>query len=456
MILRDVMERFEAKCPFSAMFRAMLENVLSAERIDAIFERNAGRQRNQKLLFSTVADIMGLVACRMHPSVNAAYQAKINEAGVTVKALYDKLQRVEGVTSRALVRETATTMAAIISKTGTPLEEWVPGYRVKIADGNHLRRTERRIGELRTINCAPLPGQALVVLDPRLGLVIDVLPCEDGHAQERRLLSELAETIECDDLWIADRNFCTTQFLLAFRARKACFVIRQHGNLKCEPIGKQKRIGVTNSGIVYEQSVRIYDPDGKPIMLRRITQVLNKPTRDGDMEIHILTNLPKKISAVRVSELYLKRWTIETAFAELAKNLHGEIETLGYPKAALFAFCMALLSFNLYAVMKAAMKAVHGTETIERGLSSYYVSDEIAHTYRALDIIPDASWRKRYAHLSPEELAQELVRIARLVYLPRYAKHPRGPKKPKPATNKKPRNHVSTARILKKRVAAPS
>ena len=37
------------------------------------------------------------------------------------------------------------------------------------------------------------------------------------------------------------------------------------------------------------------------IEVRRITVVLDKPTRDGDTEIHILTNLPaRKVPAVRV------------------------------------------------------------------------------------------------------------------------------------------------------------
>jgi IS4 transposase len=38
---------------------------------------------------------------------------------------------------------------------------------------------------------------------------------------------------------------------------------------------------------------------------------LNEPTRNGETEIHVLTNLPKTIFARRVAELYQKRWTIE-------------------------------------------------------------------------------------------------------------------------------------------------
>ncbi|MCH8042566.1 MAG: IS4/IS5 family transposase, partial [Planctomycetes bacterium] len=180
MVLRDLVERFEKEAPVCVMVRAALENVFAAERLDAIFEKSAKQQRSGELLFSTVADIMAAVVCQIRPSVNAAYRAQKDEIGKTVKSIYDKLSGIEPAVSRAMVQETAKRMRAIIEKMGSPRRELLPGYRAKILDGNHLRRTDRRIGELREINGAPLPGQALVVLDPQLMMVSDVIPCEDG------------------------------------------------------------------------------------------------------------------------------------------------------------------------------------------------------------------------------------------------------------------------------------
>ena len=62
--------------------------------------------------------------------------------------------------------------------------------------------------------------------------------------------------------------------------------------------------------------------------------VLDQPTRDGDTEIHLLTNVPAQDAHAHViADLYRKRWTIETAFAELEATLEGEVNTLGYPKS---------------------------------------------------------------------------------------------------------------------------
>ena len=45
---------------------------------------------------------------------------------------------------------------------------------------------------------------------------------------------------------------------------------------------------------------------------------------------------------------------METAFQHLEAYMHSEIKTLGYPKAALFGFCLALVAYNLLAVVLAA------------------------------------------------------------------------------------------------------
>jgi hypothetical protein len=453
MVLAEVFDCFVKQSPCCVMVRAALENVLSPDRLDRLFDQVPTRQRSGELLFSTVADLMGSVVTSVHPSVNAAYRAKAKAVGVTVKAVYDKLKGIEPHVCRALVRETAGRIASIIERMGGESSDLLPGFRVKIVDGNHLRRTDRRIAELRQGNVAPLPGKSLVVFDLALRLVTDVIPCEDGHAQERSLLPELIEAIEAGEVWFADRNFCTTNFLFAFFAAESHFVIRQHARaLSWELEGRRRKIGRIKTGVVYEQKMRIFDEDGNHHLIRRITLKLDQPTRDGDTEIHVLTNLPSRVSAGKVALLYQKRWKLETAFQELAENLHGEINTLGYPKAALFGFSMALVSYNLFSILKAAVSAAHGEQDAE-ALSTYYVADEIAATYRGMMIVvPPTYWIERFAQLTPTQMADALVRIAKNMDLTKYRKNPWTPKQRTKRKGKiTRRKHVSTSRILQNR-----
>ncbi len=453
MILRDVIERFEKKAPVCVMVRATLENVFAAERFDAMFEKTAQQQRSGELLFSTVADMMAAVVCQIHPSINAVYRDQKDKIGVTVKSIYDKLGGIEPLVSRAMVQETAERIRTIIEKMGASKRELLPGYRAKILDGNHLRRTDRRIGELREINGAPLPGQALVVLDPQLMIVTDVIPCEDGHAQERSLLPQILETVRRGEVWIADRNFCTANFLFGIMARHAHFIIREHAaSPSRELVGRRRKVGRCETGIVYEQKLRIWDAQGNEKIIRRITVHLDEPTRDGETEIHILTNLPQKVTPLMIASVYGNRWTIETAFQEMAENLDSEIKTLGYPKAALFGFCMGLVIYNILSVVKAAVRVAHGKDAGE-DISTYYMADEIAGTYRGMMIaIGEKYWTKQYASLTAAQMARTLIAIAKRIRLARYTKNPWRPKKkPDKKMNKKNRNHVSTARILEKR-----
>ena len=58
--------------------------------------------------------------------------------------------------------------------------------------------------------------------------MVDVFLEEDGHAQERSLLSEVLQRVQAQEVWIADRNFCTNDFLTGLYRKQAFFVIREH------------------------------------------------------------------------------------------------------------------------------------------------------------------------------------------------------------------------------------
>jgi hypothetical protein len=123
---------------------------------------------------------------------------------------------------------------------------------------------------------------------------------------------------------------------------------------------------------------------------------------------------------------------------------------LGYPKAALFGFCLSLVAYNLLAVVLAALRSVHGEERVDEEVSLYYIANDIATTYHGMMIaIPDPEWDVFYAMDLPE-LASTLQDLAQRVNLRAFRKSPRGPKKPRPKrTGKSKQGHVSTAKLLK-------
>src|SRR4051794_4933689 len=454
MILSDVFERFSRDSPLSVMAQGIMENALNPRILDQLFEDVAQKQYTNKLLFSTVVDLMSVVVCRIRPSIHAAYQARAETVGATVDAVYDKLDGTEPAVSAAPVHTVAARLTPVIDAMGGGRADWLPGYRIRLLDGNHLPGTEHRLKELRTTRAGAWPGHALVALDPRLMLATDVVLGEDGRAQERSLLDRVLEFVAAKDLWIADRNFCTTDLLFGIARRDGSFVIRQHAStLHWEFVGKRRACGRIETGKVYEQTIRATNDAGEVLILRRGTVLLGPPTRGGGMGLPPLTNVPAKDARAKViADLYRRRWTIETAFQELEATLHSEINTLGYPKAALFAFCVALVSYNVLSTLKAALRSVHGEAVVAEEVSGYYVADEVQMTHRGMMIaIPEDEWAV-FHDLTPVELADVLVRLARSVSLPRLRKHPRGPKKPKPKKQSGAKiKHVATAKILEAR-----
>lgn len=450
MLFKDLFDRFVDQSPICVMAQGLMERALAAPRLNALFEKTAQNQYTRDLLFSTTVDLMSLVVCRVQPSVNAAYQAKKAEVGVSVKALYDKLACLEPGISAALVRHTAERLEPIIRQMKGTAPPLLKGYKVKILDGNHLAGTERRLKILRDVAAGCLPGQTLVVLEPETGLASDVICCEDGHTQERKLLQSIWPMVEERDLWIADRNFCTTMFLFGLAARKGYFVIRQHAStLRWTRESKRRRVGRIKTGTLYEKKLWLLDEEGKEIEVRQITLVLKKATCDGEKTIRLLTNLPAKVRAAKVAELYRERWTIEKLFHSMTKLLRCEMNTLAYPKAALFGFCVALAAHNVLATIKAALRATHKKVALDEQLSDFYVAEELAGTYRGMMIaLPEAEWTY-LAELSDSDFVAWLVSVARRVRLDRYAKSPRGPKKPRPRrTRFSKAKHVATSRLM--------
>lgn len=455
-MLGTLFERFVEKSPISVMVRGLMERIFNPKRLDELFEATAQVQYTRELLFSSLVDLMSLVVCRIQPAVNAAYKAKADELSVSRTSVYNKLNGVEPVVSTALLQATAADLAELIEQLGGQQPEVLPGYRTRILDGNCLAATDHRLAALRSLAAKALPGKSLVVLDPALRLAINLFPCEDGHAQERALFEAVLATVRAGELWIADRNMCTLGFLLGIHQRQADFIIREHKGLPWQALTDLKFLGQTQTGRLFEQRIQISDGQ-RTMQLRRVVLQLFKPTRHGETQIVILTSLPETVApAAQVTQVYHERWSVETLFQSVTLNFEGEIPGLGYPKAALFAFTLALVVYNILATVRAALGTVHGVGKIQAGLSDYYLADEIQATYRGMMIAIEPIHWQVFESLSLEQLAEILQDLASRVKLKAFLKQPRAAKKKKtPLVGDIRHPHVSTHRILSQNKKPP-
>jgi Transposase DDE domain len=439
--------------PLTVMVRGVLEWACPRSFFEEIFDRECRpAQWNRKLTISAIAWLMLAVVSGVRRSVFAAFQAdQATDAPTitaTASALYAKYGRIDPRYTAAVVRESGRRMSELMRAAGVREPFGWEGYRVIVLDGTDLGGTEHRLKVLRGIKAAGLPGRFVAAYELATGVVIDAAASEDAYTSERELVRAILAVAVLNNLFVADRHFCTTEILFSIIEKRASFVIRQHENLRWRPLKGAKSVGRVDTGEVWEQPIEVEDTTtGECRRMRRIILKLDTPTDEGDMEIALLSNL-KRVSALRICELYRDRWTIERHFSLVKTVLHGEVESLGRPRAALFAMGMAMVAANALAVVKQALRVEHGDEEFAK-LSGYYMADEVAANFRAVDVlVAESEWEELEA--TPAETFWDwCCGVASRIRMRGLHKHARGPKKPAaPRASGKDRHHYSTYRLL--------
>ncbi|TQM99457.1 hypothetical protein BDD18_4117 [Acidovorax temperans] len=169
---------------------------------------------------------MTLVSLGLRPSLHAAARKLDERLPVSLAALYAKVNRCEPAVLRALVQGSAQRLAPLAAC--LPEQASLPGWQLRVLDGNHLPASDKRLAVLRGFRGAARPGHTLVVYDPDSALVRDIVACEDAHQSERVAAATLIESALAQQAWIADRHFCTEALLRGLSERQACFIVREH------------------------------------------------------------------------------------------------------------------------------------------------------------------------------------------------------------------------------------
>ena len=440
------------------MARLALERALPAQWIDEVFDEHRQRQHSRELLFSTVVELMTLVTLGLRPSLHAAARQMDRQLPVSLAALYDKVNRTEPAILRALVQGSAQRLAPAAGALNG--QESLPGWQLRVFDGNHLPASEKRLTALRGLRGAALPGHTLVVYDPDSGLVCDIASCEDAYESERTVVMPLLDHAQPKQVWMGDRHFCTHAILQRLHQANAGFVVREHSrHPQLAGLGRWSRYERIETGRVREQRIDLAQHDEDVQMgksgasWRRIQIELDQPTESGDQVIGLWSNLPASIDAATIARLYRKRWRIEGMFQRLESVLHSEIKSLGHPRAALAGFAVAVLAYNVLALLQRVVEQAHRASHPALEVSTYHLAQHIKSGYEGLIIaLPPEHWPRVSEDDDPKALLKRLLRLARHIPPKQLATSKRGPKIGNGkgyVDGKTARSHVSTDRVLK-------
>jgi IS4 transposase len=449
-IWQEVIERLEQQAPGAVMAHLALDRALPASWIDEVFQANRQRQYPRELLFSSVVELMLLVTLGLRPSLHAAARKMAEQLPVSLAALYAKVQRTEPAVLRALVQGSAERLVPLVGC--LPERQSLPGWQLRVFDGNHLPASEKRLAPLRGFRGAALPGHTLVVYDPDSALVCDIVACEDAHESERKGAAALIERAQAQQVWIGDRHFCTQAILQGLAERGAGFIVREHArHPRLQASGAWSTPTDIETGRVREQAIELAERNEvEPQRWRRIEIALHTPTESGDQAIVLWSNLPPEIEAATIAGLYRKRWRIEGMFGRLESVLRSEIKTLGHPRAALLGFAVAVLAYNVLALLKQFIEHAHRHSHPELDVSTYHLAVDITSDYGAMlrMLAPEQSPR---ADDDPRLLGQRLLVLATRMSPKQLATSKRKPKSARAkgyVDGSLARSHVSTARVL--------
>jgi hypothetical protein len=435
--------------PATVMTRITLDWILQGTPFDLLFERSAEGEYTREFTLEHLVLVMLDVVCGFNPSTRSAFLGRQLQLIASLSAFYGKLNRLSPAITAAVVRHTAMRCRDLIVGAGGLLPEPIPGYAARILDGNTLAGTDHRLIPTRDTWSACLPGKSLAIYEPASGLITDLILEENAHTQERDLLKQVP--VSAGELWILDRNLCVRTFLFRIARAGGFFLARRHQtSLPYEPAGPRKSRGRCPTGKVHEQPILVDDPESPGLRhrLRLIILELDEPTREGETEIVLVTNLPADVSAIDCCAAYRGRWGIEGHFQVLTDLLNCEIPSLGYPRAALFGFGMSVLAGNALAVLKGSLRAEHGQEMAAE-VSNHAVVSEVARIYPGMmTAVPPRLWPE-LSERPAQEVADLLNELAAGMSLEWMLRVRRGPKKKKPQRSKGERHHhFATKKLL--------
>ena len=442
------MQAAERVSPLSVLVRGGLERWLAPPILAELAASAGGDNYERKVTLAALTAVMLDAVVGMQPSVHAAAIARRDEWEGSVQALYGKLARVEPRFSAAVVRRTAEGVVAALAR---PKRGKRRVYALKLLDGTMPDGSEHRLSVLREMRAAGLPAKAVVVYDADFGLCERAAMAEDAYVGEQPLAEELVDESRPGEIYVGDRAFCTLGIMGRLLDRGSAFIFRELAqNMIYEEELPARRRGRGPTGLITEAQVRLVCRDRNCAWpLRRIHITLDEPTRDGDREVRLLTNLPASYKARDVAAAYRRRWEVERHFHFVKRELHGQIRTLGEPRAAIFALSAALAAGNVLAWIKGLMRGRRGAKDSPLALSGYYLALEISRGFAAVEALTsDREWQA-VAEFPDCGFRAWATRLAAVVDWSRYVTHPRGPKqRPPPKRSGKHRHHYPTYRLL--------
>lgn len=135
MVQGRVFQKFADESPLTVMVRVLLESIFPADHFCRFFSKEPERMQFKESLFSTVVDLMGLVA-QIQSDVQTTCQIPHGDLFVTLDSSYGKRKIIKPNVPAEWVRRSAGRFIPLVRKMGRILPYSLSGYLVR--SGRHI------------------------------------------------------------------------------------------------------------------------------------------------------------------------------------------------------------------------------------------------------------------------------------------------------------------------------
>jgi Transposase DDE domain len=390
--MNDFESELMRRSPLAAAVLEMNDHVFDQAMLDSIYERHRGRCYTGTLTFDAALKLMRDALTRHHGSGHALFlQLEKRDANpVDESNFYRKLAKMPAQVSRALLREGAVKLSALMPGPVVGMPACFDKFDLIVGDGKKIKNAAKRLAPTRGYTGKLIGAKALVAVDIRTGLAVAMSDSLDGMTNDvplvPALMDQLREVIARPILSVWDRQFDDLKTMGHLSARPGdAYAVRM----------KQTHTFVVESGVITTDSQGRTVTDEIGLMgkgkaattVRRIT--LSRP---GDEDVVLLTNLfdRRAFPADDLLALYKHRWGIEQVFQQVTETFDLQHLIGCSPRAVLLQFAYCLLLYNQIQVVKAyvARDGKVSTTTV----STYYLFDKVRRELTAWAYHTDGQW----------------------------------------------------------------
>jgi Transposase DDE domain len=351
-----------ARMPLAESVLTTWRFIADESYLNELFEEHRGRCYEKILSFSSIVYLTRDALLEFNGSGHKAFQhARDSKALETsLAAAYGKLGRLPIPVSMALLSGCTARLREIypeaeVAQTAVP--QSLARYRPIVLDGKAIKRVAKRLKPLRGRAGGFLGGRALVAMDLRSGLALDMHADPDGDANDTRFVGDLVPKVRGlvtgPLLWLVDSGFCDLTQTIHFTADPDdAFLVRYHPKVPffSDP-ERPAREGRDRHNRQYREEWGWLgnSKNKKRRYVRRIVLI-----RPREKDVILVTNLcdADVFPAEDLLEIYLKRWGIERMFQQVTE-VFGLSHLIGTkPEGTIFQFALCMLLYNTIQVVR--------------------------------------------------------------------------------------------------------